>query len=240
MKRFYKQAGVVAAEGGWQVTLDGRPVRTPAKAALTVPTRPLADAIAAEWAGQGEEIDPVTMQATGLANAAIDQIAPNRESFAAGIAAYGETDLLCYRAAGPAELVARQAAEWDPLLDWARMRYDIAFRVTTGIVHIAQPPESVARLAAAVTACTPMTLAGLSTLVTISGSLVIGLALLERAFPLDPLWRAAELDSLWQAQLWGADEAAEALRARRRIEFEGAARFCALAAADDFTATRSS
>lgn len=226
MKRFWKQAEAVAQADGWGITLDGRPVRTPAKALLVLPTQAMADAVTAEWNGQKKDVDPAAMPVTGFANAAIDQIAPNIASFATGVAAYGETDLLCYRADAPDALVARQAREWDVLLDWARTRYDIAFRVTQGIVHMPQPPETLARLSGAVAACDPFLLAGLSTLVTISGSLVIGLALIEEAFDAGQLWQAAELDSLWQAEFWGQDEAAEQVRALRRIEFDGAVTFC--------------
>src|SRR3546814_9245040 len=130
----------------------------------------LAEAIAEEWRAQGETVDPRSMPFTGLANGAIDQIAPHSGSFAAGIARYAESDLLCYRAEGPAELVAREAAAWDPLLDWAMARYDVAFRVTQGVVPVAQPARTLERLAAAVAAVDPFTLAGLSTLVTRSGS----------------------------------------------------------------------
>lgn len=226
MKRFYKDAAVVAGEGGHAVHLDGRPVRTPARAPLMLPTIALAQAVADEWRAQGESIDPAAMRATGLANAAIDRIAPDIAGFAAGIAAYGESELLCYRAEGPQALADRQAAAWDPLLDWARARYDITFRVTAGIVPVAQPPETLARLAAAVAALDPFTLAGLSVLVSIGGSLVCGLALIEGAADVESVWAATELDELWQAEQWGEDAHAAARRALRRAEFDAAAAFC--------------
>ena len=229
MKRFYKEAIAIPVEGGFAVHLDGRPVRTPARALLTLPTAPMGDAVAAEWAAQGEDIDPSAMTATGFANAAIDQIAPNHGSFAAGVARYGEGDLLCYRADSPTPLVARQTVEWDPLLDWARDRYDIAFRVTTGILPVAQPDETIARLHAVVAALDPFLLAGLSTLVSIGGSLVCGLALVEGGFAPDTIWQATELDELWQAELWGEDDQAAAHRAQRRAEFDSAVAFCRLA-----------
>ena len=225
MKRFYKAATV--GEGN-AILLDGRPVRTPGRAPLALPTASLADAIADEWNAQGETIDPRSMPLTGLANAAIDRIGPARDAFAEGLAAYGESDLLCYRAEGPAPLVARQAELWDPVLRWAQDRYDIAFAVTAGIVHRPQPPETVARLAAAVGARDPFELAGLSPLVTVSGSLVIALALAEGALALDAAWGAAALDELWQTEQWGEDaEAAKAL-AGRRADFAAAARFLSL------------
>src|SRR5690606_24659326 len=176
MRRFYKDAAIVSGDAGFEIQLDGRPVRTPARALLSLPNAALAQAVAEEWRRQGDSIDPRAMPFTGLANAAIDQIAPAREAFAAGVARYAETDLLCYRAERPDRLVARQAAAWNPLLDWARTRYDVTFRVTQGIIHIAQPPETLERLATTVAAFDPFTLAGLSAPVTLSGSLVCGLA----------------------------------------------------------------
>lgn len=229
MKRFYKQATVVETErGGHTIALDGRPVRTPARAILDLPTPALAQAVADEWNAQGEEILPQSMVMTGLANAAIDQIAPDAISFASGIAVYGESDLLSYRADSPAALVTAQAQVWDPLLAWATARYDIAFHRAVGILHVPQPPETLARLRAVVSAHDPFSLAGLSTLVTMSGSLVIGLAVIEGAIAPDDAWNAAEIDEIWQAQQWGEDEDASARRARRGVEFAQAARFCAL------------
>lgn len=226
MKRFYKEAVAVPVEGGHEVHLDSRPVRTPARATLLLPTPALGAAVAAEWAGQGEEIDPRAMMMTGLSNAAIDEIAPNAAKFAAGIAAYGESDLLCYRADSPAPLVQRQAEQWDPLLEWAAARYAVTFAVTSGVLHVAQKPETLARMQAVVGAFDPFLLAGLSTLVTISGSLVCGLALVENAFDPDAVWQAAELDELWQAEQWGDDAEAEARREKRRTEFDAAVTFC--------------
>lgn len=229
MKRFYAEVGVTALEGGHGIALDGRPVRTPAREPLRLPTRALAEAVAAEWAAQGEKIDPAAMPMTGLANAAIDRIAPDIAGFASGIAPYGESDLLCYRADGPAALVERQAAHWQPLLDWASARYGVRFATTQGIVHVAQPGETLAALAGTVAAQDAFSLAALSTLVTLSGSLVIGLAVVEQAFPVDMLWSAAELDEEWQVEQWGEDAEAIARSLRRAGEFNRAAAFCALA-----------
>jgi chaperone required for assembly of F1-ATPase len=226
MKRFYQDAAVVAGESGFEIRLDGRPVRTPARAQLALPTHRLAEAVAEEWRAQGDVVDPRSMPFTGLANGAIDQIAPNRESFAAGIARYAESDLLCYRAEGPTELVAREAAAWDPLLDWAMARYDVAFRVTQGIIPVAQPDETLARLTAVVTAFDPFTLAGLSTLVTLSGSLVCGLAVVEGGHDADLIWTAAEIDEAWEVEQWGEDKEAAARSAQRRHEFAMARAFC--------------
>ena len=226
MKRFYQDAAVVAGESGFEIRLDGRPVRTPARAQLALPTHRLAEAVAEEWRAQGDVVDPRSMPFTGLANGAIDQIAPNRESFAAGIARYAESDLLCYRAEGPTELVAREAAAWDPLLDWAMARYDVAFRVTQGIIPVAQPDETLARLTAVVTAFDPFTLAGFSTLVTLSGSLVCGLAVVEGGHDADLIWTAAEIDEAWEVEQWGEDKEAAARSAQRRHEFAMARAFC--------------
>ena len=224
MKRFYSEARAA----GPVIELDGRPVRTPARNALALPTPALAEAIADEWACQGETIDPRSMPLTGLANAAIDRVAPDPAAFAAGLAAYGESDLTCYRADGPPRLVARQAEAWDPILAWARSRYDVDFVVTSGIVHRPQPHATVARLAAATASRPPFALAGLSPLVTISGSVLVGLAVAEGALGVEAAWAAAALDETWQAETWGEDAEAAATLAARRHEFLAAARFLVL------------
>lgn len=225
MRRFYKAASV--SEGN-AILLDGKPVRTPGRAPLAPPSADLAGAIADEWEAQEETIDPRSMPLTGLANAAIDRIAPAMESFAHGLAIYGESDLLCYRAEGPAPLRARQAELWDPILNWARDRYGIAFEVTSGITHKPQPPATIQRLAAAVATRDPFELAGLSPLVTISGSLVIALALAEGAISLNAAWAAASLDEQWQVEQWGEDEEAMQALANRRADFAAASRFLSL------------
>jgi chaperone required for assembly of F1-ATPase len=231
MKRFYKEALVVSADSGHSIALDGRAVLTPARVLLEVPSHALAQAIADEWNAQGDKVDPASMVMTGLSNAAIDQVAPDPASFGAGIAAYGESDLLCYRAGTPPSLVAQQQREWNPLLDWAEQQFGIRFVLATGILHTPQPEATVRALADAVAACDAFTLTGLSTLVSMSGSLVCGLAVIAEAFPLDQIWAAAELDTLWQAQQWGEDEEASARHALRTAEFATAARFIALARA---------
>lgn len=225
MKRFYRKA---AAGDGGTILLDGRPVKTPARAALALPSPRLAIAIAQEWEAQGETIDPRSMPLTGLANAAIDRVEPDPATFAASLAAYGETDLLCYRAAEPAVLVARQTETWDPLLDWARGRYDVHFELVTGIMHRPQPPATVTRLAEAVAAHRPWQLAALSPLVTISGSLVTALAVAQRAIAAAAAFDATHLDELWQAEQWGEDALALAAREARRRDFLAAARFLEL------------
>jgi chaperone required for assembly of F1-ATPase len=225
VKRFYKDATAARLEGGWEIRLDERPVKTPARRALLLPTAALAEAVAEEWRAQGDKIDPRSMPLTGLANAAIDRIAPDPAAFAGNLASYGESDLLCYRADGPEPLVRRQAEAWDPLLAWARSRFDIDFEVTTGIIHRAQPPRTVEQLARAVSARDPFSLAALSPLVTISGSLVIALALDEQAIDLDTAWSAATVDEAWQAEKWGEDSEASIRMEARRKEFADAQRF---------------
>jgi chaperone required for assembly of F1-ATPase len=228
MKRFYKLAEAVPSAGGVAILLDARPVKTPGRHPLLVPTEELAEAIAAEWNGQGEDIDPRSMPLTGLANAAIDRVLPDPGAFARGIAAYGETDLLCYRAEGPRPLVERQSERWDPLLAWACKRYGIEFRTVTGVIHQPQPPATVEQLGAATAARDPFRLAGLSPLVTVSGSLVIALALAEGAIGLEEGWAAATLDEAWQAEQWGEDPLAAAAIAARRQDFDAAYRFLTL------------
>lgn len=221
MKRFWTD---VAIEGR-EVRLDGRPVRTPGRTPLVPPTDALAEAIAREWRDVTEVLDPRLMPLTGLANAAIDRIAPDPTAFAAGLARYGESDLLCYRAEMPEPLVARQVAAWDPPLAWARTRYDVHFTTATGVMPVAQPPATLARLAEAVAALDAWRLAGLSPIVTVTGSLVLSLALLERAMTPEAVWNAARVDEAWQAEMWGEDPlAADAIAARRR-DFDAGAVF---------------
>lgn len=229
MKRFWKKVSVAPDEsGGHGLRLDGRPVRTPGRLPLIVPNAALAEAIADEWRNVADEIDPRTMQLTGLANAAVERVTRDPAPFIADIAGYGETDLLCYRAEAPDSLVARQAAVWDPLLDWARKRYDIAFVITTGIMHRAQPEATVTRLRDAVTARDPFRLAALAPLTTIGGSLIAALALDEGAADVDTVWAATHVDELWQAEMWGDDAQATQAREARRRDFEGAAGFLRL------------
>lgn len=229
MRRFYEEAAAAPLPGGgFGLMLDRRPVKTPAKAGLQVPTAALGDAIAAEWAAQGETVDPRSMPLTGLANAAIDRVAPDPAAFAAGLARYGESDLVCYRAEGPERLVARQTERWDPFLAWARARYDIDLKVARGIMHHQQPAATVTRLRQAVEGRSAFELAALSPLVTVSGSLVIALAVVERAFGLEAAWAAASLDDQWQIEKWGDDAEAVQSLANRRQDFEAGARFLEL------------
>lgn len=225
MKRFWTQAAVTPDDSGWAISLDGKPLRTPARKPLIVPTRALAQAIAGEWNAAGETVVPRAMKLTGLANAAIDNVAPNREQFAQRLASYGESDLLCYRAESPRTLTERQEQSWDGLLAWARRRFDVDFRTTCGIVHVAQPDATVGRLAQAVASLDPFRLAALSPLVTIGGSLVAALAVLEGAIGADTAWDAVTLDDRWQLDQWGSDPEAEASLEERHRDFLASARF---------------
>ena len=228
MRRFWKSAGAVKREVGWGVELDGKPVRTPAKEPLAVPTSALAEAIAEEWNSVGDTINPRDMPLTGLANAAIDRVVPDQQAFAAALARYAEGDLACYRSEGPNALVERQAECWDSLLGWARRRFDVDFRTTSGILHVDQPPATVERLRHAVAALDAFRLAGLSPLVTIGGSLVASLGVLEGALTPDMAWEAVSIDERWQLEQWGTDAEAEAALKNRRRDFLAASRFLEL------------
>ena len=228
MKRFYAAAAAVPEGDGWRIELDGRPVRTPKRAPLTLPTAALAAAVAAEWDAQGDTVAPATMPMTGLANAAIDIVLPDPQAFAAGLAAYAESDLVCYRAEAPADLAARQAAAWDPFVAFARTRYDAALRVTDGIAHVTQEAAAVERLAAAIRGLDAYRLAAMQPLVTIAGSLVVALALAEGAVDAETAFAAGHLDELYQAGKWGDDAEALAALAARRAAFDAAVRFLSL------------
>ena len=228
MKRFHTEAAFAPAGDGFTLLLDGRQIRTPARAHLAVPTARLAETIAAEWNAQDDRIDPRSMPLTGLANAAIDVVEPDPAAFAAGLAAYGESDLLCYRAEAPQALVRHQSALWDPLLAWARRRFDVELGTVAGIVHRPQPAATLDRLGKAVAAMDAFVLAGLSPLVTISGSLVIALALAEGTISTGEAWASATLDEAWQAENWGEDELAAAALGARRGQFEAACFFLSL------------
>ena len=228
MKRFWKGVAVAQEDGGWTVKLDERPLRTPARAPLLAPTKALANAIVEEWRSVEVDVDPCAMPLTGLANAAIDRVAPERQAFASGIAAYAEADLACYRSDWPPELVERQRAAWDPLLAWARRRYDVDFVTTSGLMHVPQPQATIEQLSHAIELLDAFRLAGLSSLVTIGGSLVAGLAVLEKAVTAEEAWEAVSVDERWQLEQWGADAEAQTALDNRRRDFMAAARFLEL------------
>lgn len=228
MKRFWKEVAVVPDDGGWGIALDARPVRTPQRAPLAVASAALAEAIAAEWREIGEAINPATMPMTGLANAAIDLAAPDVAAFAAPVAAYAQSDLLCYRDARDATLHAEQAAAWNPLLAWAEGHYGVEFALTQGVLPIDQPEATIAALQAAVRTLDPWRITALTPVVTIGGSLVVGLALVEEAFDADALWQAVSLDELYQERRWGTDSEAQKARAVKQRDWDNAVRFLGL------------
>lgn len=222
MKRFWTAVALTPERG---VLLDGRPVRTPGRLPLVLPTDALAELVAAEWRRVEDTVDPRAMPMTGLANTAIERVAPDTAAFADTLARYAASDLLCYRADTPPELVARQAAAWDPPLAWAQARYDIGFVVATGIVHRPQPPATLARIGEAVAAFDPFALAALSPVTTLTGSIVLALAVAEGAVTGDEAWTAATIDEAWSAEQWGEDAQAAALLEARRREFDAALAF---------------
>ena len=228
MKRFWKEATAQSLGGGWGVQLDGRPLRTPARAVLELPVRALAEAVAQEWQSSEESVDPRAMPLTGMTNAAIDRVGPDRASFSAALAKYGESDLLYYRSERPPELAERQQAAWDPLLAWARARYDITFRTTVGVQFVSQPEPTLARLSQAVDALDPFRLAAMAQLVTIGGSLIAALAIQEGELSAEQGWIAVTLDDRWNLEKWGADAEAEAALANRARDFLSAAEFLRL------------
>ena len=222
-KRFYKNTGVEATGTDYRVCLDGRPVKTPGRAELLLPSRPLAEAIAGEWAAQGESIDLAAMPLTVLAWAAIDRVRPDRARAIAEAAAYGGHDLVCYRAEGPADLEARQQAAWQPLLDWAAQELEAPLTVTAGIVSVAQPEATLAMLHRAVEAKSDFELVALGAAVKGAGSLVIGLALCAGHIDATAAFDAAQLDETYQMERWGEDREAARRRATIRGDLNAAA-----------------
>lgn len=229
MKRFYTSVTTEATDGGWRVMLDGRPIRTAGGRPQVVPTRALAEALATEWAAQGEEIDPAGFVYRDLADYAIDVIAADPQAVARSLLPYAETDTLCYRGEEGEALRRRQDAAWEPLLVAAEQRYDVHFTRVAGIIHMAQPAATLARIEGVVATFGPFTLAALQTLASLSASLVIGLAALDPQADPDALWDAASLEEDWQAELWGVDAEAAERRARRLAAFGAAMRFAGLA-----------
>ena len=225
MKRFWKDVFVVPEGDGWSIRLDDRPVKTPARVTLAVASEALAEAIAEEWRAIEDKIDPRAMPLTGLANAALDRVAPDKQAFAAGVAKYAEADLACYRAEGPRGLVALQEQHWDQMLTWARRRFDVDFVTTTSLIHLDQPRATVERLGHAVSALDAFRLAGLQPLVTIGGSLLAALAVQEKAISPEEAWDAVSVDDRWQLEQWGSDAEAEAALEHRRLDLLAAARF---------------
>ena len=230
LKRFYKTAAATAVEGGWTVTLDDRPLRTPARAPFIAPEA-AARMAAAEWAAQEEVVDPHAMPTTRTINSAIDRVAPQREAVIDDIAAYGGSDLLCYRADAPAALVERQQAAWDPLLDWAAESLGARLFVVDGVIFAAQSPDALAALRAGVAAESDLGVAALHELTTLSGSLVLALAVDHGRIDAETAWSASRIDEDFQIEQWGSDAEAAAAAARRRDDFAAAARLITAAKA---------
>lgn len=220
-RRFWTDAGTRPAEGGWEVTLDDKPLLTPGKRRLLLPTEGLAEAVVDEWLAQEDIIAPLTMPLTRAINAAVERVAPRPAAVVAMLAEYGRADLLCYRAEAPRTLALRQAEAWDPLLDWAAELSGTRLATTAGILHVAQPERALAALEARVAALDPFALTALHDLVTLPGSLVLGLAVLAGRIDADEAHRLSRLDEEFQAEQWGrdaeADAAAEGRRAALRV-----------------------
>lgn len=229
--RFYSEVSVVEDSGGYTVALDGKPIRTPAKHPLILPTRALAEAVADEWRAQGERIDAQSLRLTRLANTAIDRVLPDPATAIGQIAGYGGTDLLCYRASGPRELTQRQDAAWRPLLDWASERFGARLAITEGINPVEQNADALAALRRAVEARDPFILVALAEATGILGSVVLGLALAEGRLAGEDAFALSQLDENFQMEQWGEDWEAAQRRSRLLDDLLIAEKFVRLAAA---------
>ncbi len=236
-KRFYDQVSVAGAAGGFEVLLDGRPVNTPAKRRLAAPSSELAAALAAEWAAQGEMIDPATMPLNRLANTAIDGVAGKMEEVEAALVKYADADLVCYRADAPGALVTAQADAWDPIVAFARERLGARLTLAEGIMFVAQSESARAALAAAVRerigdgSAAPFRLVALYEMTALTGSLALALACAHGAVSLDAAWAAANVDEDCQMRVWGTDAEAMTRRARRFSDMRAAVRMAELSGA---------
>lgn len=228
-RRVYKTAEYGSVAGGFAVLLDGKPLRTPAGAALLLPTAALAEAVAAEWRAQGEHVRPHTMPLTRLASTAIDRVGPLRAAVIEALLAFAETDALCYQAEAPADLAARQQAAWQPLRAWAEARWGVRLAVTCGVLPVAQDPDALARLRGAVEACDDLRLTALQAASAAAGSLIVALALIEGRLDAAAAFAVAHLEELHQVALWGEDAEAAARRDAVAADIAAAARFAALA-----------
>lgn len=228
MKRFYADARIAAAEGGYSLLLDGRPVKTPARKALRAPNRPLAEAAAEEWQRQGDEIDAGAMPFNRFLNTALDRVAERESEVVSELAAYAATDLVSYRADQPEDLAARQAAAWDPALDWLARTHGAKLTVTTGIAPVDQPPEALAVVRNAFAAHDAFALAGLHSAVSVLGSAVLGLAFAEGPLDAQTAFDAAMVDETYQTEQWGEDAEAAKRRASLRQELDEAAAYLRL------------
>jgi len=228
MKRFYKKVSVQEAVTGFEILLDGKPVKTPMRRALSLPNEKLAEAVQLEWDTQGDKIDAASMVMTGFANAAIDRVADDRDTFIQNIATYAESDLFCYRADTPEPLIDRQMKEWQPWLDWAEKYYDAPLITITGIMHKDQPVKSLSNLKEVVKSMDIFALSSMSKMTHISGSLIACLAIYADKAGVHEIWPALCLDELWQEEQWGADNFAEKHRGDRLADFNAAVDFLKL------------
>lgn len=231
-KRFWDTVEVRPDDHGFRVFLDDRALNTPGKLPLTLPTRAMADAVADEWRAQEGHIQPLTMPHTRSANSAVERVTPQHAEVAAMLANYGQTDLLCYRAEGPEALIARQGDGWNPLLDWAAARYGARLRVGAGIVPVDQDPDAMARLAAAVAEVDAFPMTALHDLVTLTGSLILGLAVADRHLDVGRAWDLSRIDEDWQIEQWGPDDEAIAFAQAKESQLRHADRFWTLCFAD--------
>jgi chaperone required for assembly of F1-ATPase len=221
-KRFYQKADVADAPGGFAITLDDRPIRTPSGHQVVVPTRGIADAIAAEWNAQQETLDPLTMPLTRFANSVVDAVVDRVDAVSDDVAKYLGSDLLFYRASHPEALVAREAEHWDPVVFWAAETLGAHFILAEGIVHVRQPDTAIAAARAALPA-DPWSIAALHVVTTLTGSALLALALMRGVLDRDQVWAAAHVDEDWNIEKWGVDEEVAARRAARLIDFKAAA-----------------
>jgi chaperone required for assembly of F1-ATPase len=225
MKRFYKSVSVESTEGGWDVRLDGKVIRSPAKAPLVFASLALARGVADEWEAQGEQVQPNAMPLMQLSSTAVDVIGKQRDGIIAAVAKYAETDLLCYRAEHPRELIDRQARAWQPLLDWATLRYDAPLHVCTGLMPKPQPADATRALRHAVEALDDWTLSGLQSATGACGSLVVALALIEGRIDAAEAFEVSQIDETFQIEQWGEDPEATKRRAALREDIVSARRF---------------
>lgn len=224
-KRFYKSVNVFEGDD-FQIQLDGKPVRTPGKAVLASSSKDIADKIANEWDAQGERIDPMTMPVTRLTNTAIDGVASDMQAVKEDIIRYVGTDLLCYRAGGPEDLVDLHRKHWDPVLDWAQSSLSARFNLAEGVMHVEQPPESIAAFSVHVGAIDdPLVLAGTHVVTSLTGSALISMAVVKNELSVDEAWSIAHVDEDWNISLWGEDFEASERRAKRFIDMQAAC-FC--------------
>lgn len=223
-KRFFKQVTIGAEENQYTVLLDGRPLRTPARRGFVVPSQALAEAVAAEWDAQAEVIDPAVMPMTRLANTALDGVAEDPQAVAEDIVRFSTSDLLCYRAGEPEELVAIQAGHWDPVVDWAHAAFGARFVLAEGVMHVEQPRETIAAFSARLRGfSSPLELAAIHTMTSLTGSALLALAVADREMTVEDAWTAAHVDEDWNIAQWGEDAEAAARRDKRWRDMKAAA-----------------